>query len=133
MKKLITLISLSVLLIGCHSKEASSFELKGEIVKISISESKGFYEINPNFFIELKDDYAIEIITKAITTAEKQAGSVDMAEPEYDMRVFYDHGKKHDFHLWIEEETTLMELENTETTYSISPEMTKTLHNLISK
>ncbi|WP_226036757.1 hypothetical protein [Aquibacillus saliphilus] len=131
MKKLTASILLLIVLFGCQSKEVSTFQLEGEIAKINISESNGFYETNPNFFIELTDDNAVQVFTKAITTSEKQMGTFDMIDPEYDMRIVYANGNKHNFHLWLGEKSTLMELENTETIYYVSSELTDKLTEFI--
>ncbi|WP_407268799.1 hypothetical protein [Radiobacillus sp. PE A8.2] len=133
MKKLIMLVLLPLVLLGCQPEKLSTIQLEDEIVKVNISESNGFYEINPNFFLEIDDENTIETITEAIITSEKQMGSVDMADPEYDMRVGYANGNFHDFHVWLGEKATLMELENTETIYYVSSEMTDKLEQLINK
>ena len=130
----ILLLSLiSVVLIGCQSKDRNGFS-EVNIMQVSISKSSGFGKVNSNFFIVYEDKETLDIFNNAISNAVKRDGIVDMAEPEFDLKVLYIDGNKQGYHLWVGEKgqkSTLMNVNDTHTIYAISEEITNQLVDTI--
>ncbi|MFJ5765943.1 hypothetical protein ACIP9C_11280 [Lysinibacillus sp. NPDC093210] len=132
MKKFIlcvlSLCILSVIVIACQSNESVN------ISKVSISKSSGFGKVNADFFTVYKDKESLDIFNNAIASAVRREGIADMVEPEFDLKVRYTDGNKQGYHLWIGEKgqkSTLMKVNDTHTTYSISEEITEQLIDLL--
>ena len=111
--------------------------LDEKISEINISESNGIGDMNEDIILSIKDKKSIDIFKKAITTAAKQSGKVDITVPDYDVMVEYeaDEGKlpTHGIHLWLgdeNEQSTFMYVTN-DSVYLTSPKMTKELRRLI--
>jgi len=139
---MLTLALLSTLLFGCQSEDNSSLHAQksspeiqendklivgGKITNISISKTKG------NGFV-FENDEIIEKVKGIISSAIKENGIVNMANPEYYMDVVYENGKKQSFHLWIGERgqnTTLMDTDDTHTIYTVSKEMSEKLIDIV--
>ncbi|AQQ52972.1 hypothetical protein [Planococcus lenghuensis] len=137
MKRFIFLIFASILLsiglIGCQSGD-NTLKMDKEITKVSISKSNGFGQINPEFFAEYDDEKTIKALRSIFSNMVKEQMEVSMAEPEFDVNVKFKDGSEQGFHLWIGEKgqrSTLMEIENTNTIYTVSEEMTNMLLDLI--
>ncbi|MFJ7976645.1 hypothetical protein ACIQZI_13225 [Peribacillus sp. NPDC096379] len=123
---------------GCQSPQAETMVLLDEkISEVKISKSKGFGGMNEEFILTFKDKESLDIFEKAITTAIKQLGKVDIAEPEYDVMVEYmaEEGElpTHGIHLWLgkeNEKSTFMYIAD-DSVYLTSPQITKKLRMLI--
>ena len=124
---------LSVILIGCQSNEHNGLP-DGNLSKVSISKSSGFGKVNSDFFTVYEDKETLNIFKNAISNAVKSEGIADMAEPELDIEVIYTNGNKEDYHLWVGEKgqkSTLMNVYDTNTIYTISEEITNQLIDLV--
>ena len=137
MKKIIlialALSFMSVILIGCQSNEHNGLP-DGNLSKVSISKSSGFGKVNSDFFTVYEDKETLNIFKNAISNAVKSEGIADMAEPEFDIEVIYTDGNKEDYHLWVGEKgqkSTLMDVNDTHTIYTISEEITNQLIDLV--
>ena len=124
---------MSVVLIGCQSKESNEFS-DVNISKVSVSKSSGFDKVNADFFAVYEDKETLDIFNNAISNAVKIPGIVDIIEPEFDLEVIYTDGSKQGYHLWVGEKgqkSTLMNVNDTHTIYSISKEITNQLVDLV--
>ncbi len=139
---MLNLALLSTLLFGCQSEDNSALHAQksspelhdndklivdGKITNINISKTKG------NGFV-FENDEIIETFRGIISSAIKENGIVNMANPEYYMDVVYENGNKQSFHLWIGEKgqnTTIMNTSDTHTIYTVSKEMTEKLIDLV--
>lgn len=134
MKKLILFVLfLLFILVACQTNDNKGF-LDVNISKVNISKSNGFGKLNSDFFIVYQDKESLDIFNNAISTAVKREGVADMAEPEFDLKVSYTGGNKQGFHLWLGEngqKSTIMKVNDTHITYSISEEMTDQLIDLL--
>ncbi len=103
------------------------------ISKVSISNSKGFDDIHADFFAVYEDEDTLKIFQDVISKAVKQPGIVDMRNPDYDLEVLYTDGNRQGFHLWLGDSgtSTLMNVEDTHTIYSIPEELTRQLIDLV--
>ena len=130
---IVSLTLILVVLVGCQSSiddEISS----DEISKVSISNSNNIGNINTDFFMVYEDEEVLEVFQNLFRSAVKQEGIVDMSEPQFDLEVVYKEGNKKDYHLWLgekDQKSTLMNIEDTNTIYSISEEATNQLIDLI--
>ncbi len=101
---------------------------------VSISNATEFGQVNTDFFKEYEEKESLELFQKARTTAVKNEGIVDMASPEFDLRVVDTDGKKQDYHLWLGEvgqNSGIMDVNDTHTLYYISEDFTEQLIALI--
>ncbi len=130
----VLLLSLmSVVLIGCQSKDSNGL-LDGNITKVSISKSSDFGKVNSNFFTVYEDKETLDIFKNVISNAVKQDGIVDIAKAEFDVEVIYTDGNKQGYHLWVGEKgqkSTLMDVNDTNTIYLISEDLTNKLIDLM--
>lgn len=123
---------------ACQTQQAETMVLLDEkIAEVKISESEGFEEMNQDIILSFKDKKSLDTFEKAITTAIKQRGKVDISEPEYDVMVEYesDEGElpTHGIHLWLgkeDEKSTFMYITD-DHVYLTSTQMTKKLRELI--
>ena len=137
---IISSIIIIVLLAGCQSEQGDTMVLLDEKVKaIHIAESNGLEDINTEILQTFLDEKSISLFEKAIWTAQKQSGQIDVSEPEYDVMVEYDAGEgelpTHEIHLWLggeNERSTLMYIEDDEV-YLTTPAITKKLRTLLMK
>lgn len=108
-------------------EDNEKLQFDGEIIKIKISESQG------NGTTIFDDDVSIETLNSIFSSAVKESGLVNMANPEFNMDV-YTNKSLQSFHLWIGEKgekSTLMKTDDTNTIYTLSEEMTDKLVDLI--
>ncbi|MFJ7954528.1 hypothetical protein ACIQZG_23795 [Lysinibacillus sp. NPDC096418] len=137
MKKIIffvvSLSFMSVILFGCQSNDNNGHS-DVNISKFSISKSSGFGKVNSDFFTVYKDKETLDIFKNAISNAVKREGIANMAEPKFDIKVIYTDGNKQGYHQWVGEKgqkSTLMNVNDTYTIYSISEEITNRLIGLV--
>lgn len=130
---IVSIILIPVILMGCQSNiddETST----DEISKVSISNSNEIGNINTDFFAIYEGEEVLEAFQNIFTSAVKQEGIVDISEPEFDLEVVYNEGSKQEYHLWLgekDEESTLMNVGDTHTIYSISEEATNQLIDFV--
>lgn len=137
---LITLALLLVFLVfvGCQPNENSSAEPEGNldhelstnniIMSISIKKSTG------TDVVVYDDTETLEQFQTIFAQASKQAGIVDMVDPEYELTIVYDQNKQQSLYLWIGEagqRSTFMKSEDTHFIYAVPAEMTDKLIELV--
>lgn len=128
--RMVVIALLAIVLSSCMDEKLPDDEL----AKVSISKSTGFGSVNTHFIKEYEDEEFLEIFHGAITTAVRNEGIVDMAAPEFDLQVVDTAGNKHGYHLWLGQtgqNSTLMDVKDTHTIYSISEDFTDSLSSLI--
>ncbi|WP_391115796.1 hypothetical protein [Psychrobacillus sp. L3] len=141
----LSLVFMSVILIGCQSEDNTTIDadqtnpkkqseeneklkIDGVIAKVNISKSKGG---NPIIF---DDDNAIENFKSIISSAVKLNGIVNMTNPEFYMDIAYENEEKQSFQLWLGgtfEESTLMKTDDTHTIYILPEESTNKIIDLM--
>ncbi|MCJ8008619.1 hypothetical protein ACFFF5_08375 [Lederbergia wuyishanensis] len=127
-----------LLLIGCQFRPTETMSLLDEkIAVVHISNSMGIGDMNEDILISFKDKQSLDIFEKAITSAVKKSGKVDLAEPEYDVMVEYKSNEGdlpvHALHFWLgkeNEKSTFMYMMD-DSVYHTSPQMTNKLRKLI--
>ncbi|MCM3110746.1 hypothetical protein [Lederbergia lenta] len=125
-------------LVGCQFHEIENMVLLDEkIAEVTISESNGFGGMNEEIIQSFTDKESIKTFKKAITTARKQVGNVDVSDPQYDVMVKYTSKEgqlpTHGIHLWLgkeNEKSMFMYIEDKEV-YFTSSKMTEKLRMLI--
>ena len=134
MKKILLMalffISVPIVLMGCQTNDSDS----DDIVKVSVSESREFGEINTDFLYAYEDEETLELFEELFDDAVKQDGIVDIVSPEFDIEAELENGNKQQLHLWVGEagqRSTLMYVEDTNTIYRTSAEHTDWLIGLL--
>lgn len=130
---IVSILLIPLILIGCQSTVDDETP-NDEISKVSLSNSNTIGQINTDFFTVYEDEEVLETFQNIFTRAVKQEGIVDIAEPEFDLEVIYKEGNKQEYHLWLgekDEQSTLMQVEDTHTIYTISEEATNQLIDLV--
>jgi hypothetical protein len=122
-------------LVSCQDGGTLTLDSK-EVVKVEVSKSEGFDKVNPNFFTLYDDQETLQIFIDAIDHAEQVEGIVDMAEPELDINISFKDSSTKGYHIWLsgtKDNATLMEVDNTHTIYTVTPESTQQLRALLQK
>lgn len=130
---IVSILLIPLILIGCQSTVDDETP-NDEISKVSLSNSNTIGQINTDFFTVYEDEEVLETFQNIFTSAVKQEGIVDIAEPEFDLEVIYKEGNKQEYHLWLgekDEQSTLMQVEDTHAIYTISEEATNQLIDLV--
>lgn len=134
MKKILLMalffISVPIVLMGCQTDDSDS----DDIVKVSVSESREFGEINTDFLYVYEDEETLELFEELFEDAVKQDGIVDIVSPEFDIEAELENGNKQQLHLWVGEagqRSTLMYIEDTNTIYRTYSEHTDWLIGLL--
>ena len=134
MKKILLMalffISVPIVLMGCQTNDSDS----DDIVKVSVSESREFGEINTDFLYAYEDEETLELFEELFDDAVKQDGIVDIVSPEFDIEAELENGSKKQLHLWVgeaDQRSTLMYVEDTNTIYRTSAEHTDWLIGLL--
>ena len=147
MKKIILLavfiISISSVLFGCQSKDKTTettanptaklendkkLSINNDIKSISISKTKSSNEIT------IDDKETLEAFQDIFSSAVREPGIVNMADPEFYMEVVYDKDNQQSLNLWIGEKgqrSTFMKIEDTNTIYTVSNDMNDKLIELV--
>ncbi|PYZ94869.1 hypothetical protein CR194_04915 [Salipaludibacillus keqinensis] len=111
-------------LIGCSSGiNTESSE------KVIIYEMKSFQEVHEESKIERTDEQVIDQFIRAFHSAEKQAGIVDMVDPDY--RVDFD---EESYFLWIDDSFgTVMDTDDTHTIYELTSQSAERLKGVLTE
>lgn len=121
-------------LVACQSGSGETMVLLDEkITMVHVAHSNGFGEMSEEILKTFEDKNSIKTFKRAITSAVKQSGEVDISDPEYDIMVEYEEAPTHALHLWLGDEgqrSTFMYL-NDEVVYLTSKEMTGKLRDLL--
>lgn len=76
----------------------------------------------------IEDTETIEMIKEAVSNSQKQPGIVDMADPEFKIKI-----GEETYFLWADEKSgTIMNTKDTHTIYSLSVSSIKQINNIIS-
>ncbi|MFJ7698556.1 hypothetical protein [Lysinibacillus fusiformis] len=128
---LVLVISLlATIILGCTDEELAV----GKLAKVSISNSAEFGSVHTDFIKEYGDEDSLNVFHEVMTTAVRNEGIVNMAAPQFDVQVMDTAGNQYGFHLWLGEigqNSTLMNVKDTHTIYSISDDLTSPLRSLI--
>lgn len=117
--KSICLFALLASLSGC------SKEIK-EVNEVNVYGMESFSEVKEDSLVTYTDKKAIKQFKKAFSGAKKQPGVVDMADPQYKVEL----GEK-SFFLWLSQDHgTIMDLEDTNTIYTLTNKSVKNVNNL---
>lgn len=134
MKKILLMallfVSVPIVLMGCQTNDSDS----DDIVKVSVSESREFGEINTDFLYAYEDEETLELFEELFDDAVKQDGIVDISAPEFDIEAELENGSKKQLHLWggeADQRSTLMYVEDTNTIYLTPAEDTNWLIELL--
>jgi hypothetical protein len=140
----LSLAFMSLVLFGCQPKENISTEtavipsaksennkklsINSNFISIGVSKSKGVDEII------FDDKESLKSFQNIFSSAVKEDGIVDMADPEFYLDVVYDNNNQQSLYLWIGEKgqrSTFMKTEDTHTIYTVSEEITDKLIELV--
>ncbi|MEK5431327.1 hypothetical protein MKY88_10685 [Lysinibacillus sp. FSL R7-0073] len=102
------------------------------MAKVSISNSVEFGSVHTDCMKGYED--SLNIFHEGMTTAVRNEGIVNMAAPQLDVEVVDTAGNQYGFHLWLGEigqKSTLMNVKDTHTIYSISEDLTAPLRSLV--
>lgn len=110
------------------SENDKKLSINNDFKSISISKPKGFNEIT------FDDEKTLKAFQNIFSSAVREPGKVDMADPEFYMNVIYDRNNQQSLYLWIGEKghrSTFMKTEDTSTIYTFSNDMTDKLIELV--
>ena len=97
-----------------------------EVKEANIYEMESFSEVKEDSLVTFTDKKAIKQFKKAFSSAKKQPGVVDMADPQYKVEL----GEK-SFFLWLSQDHgTIMDVEDTNTIYTLTNKSVKNVNNL---
>lgn len=125
---------MSLLLIIVVINPSENAASNDEISKVSISQSRGFSYVHPDFFAVYEDEKSLRIFESVISNAEQQPGIVDMSVPIFDFEITFNDGGKAGYHLWLTEDDTngvIMDITNTHVIYLIPEKTTSLLIDLV--
>ncbi|HBJ02476.1 MAG TPA: hypothetical protein DDY89_20195 [Lysinibacillus sp.] len=106
----------------------------GKLAKVNISNSVEFGSVHTAFMKGYEDEASLNIFHERMTTAVKNEGIVNMAAPQLDVEVVDTAGNQYSFHLCLGEigqKSTLMNVKDTHTIFSISEDLTAPLRSLV--
>lgn len=104
--------------------------LEGEITKVEVSKTKG---IEPVIYEEADHLVAFNDVFLSET---REPGTVNVTDPHFYLKLTYEDGNIQRLYLWIgnkEEQSMLMNPNNTNTVYTVTTDMTAKLIELIEK
>ena len=97
-----------------------------EIKKVNVYEMESFSEVREDSLVTFTDKKAIKQFENAFRSAKKQPGVVDMADPQYKVEL---GGKS--FFLWLSQNHgTIMDVEDTNTIYSLTNKSVENINNM---
>ncbi|ODV56190.1 hypothetical protein [Lysinibacillus fusiformis] len=106
----------------------------GKLAKVNISNSVEFGSVHTAFMKGYEDEASLNIFHEGMTTAVRNEGIVNMAAPQLDVEIVDTAGNQYGFHLWLGEigqKSTLMNVKDTHTIFSISEDLTAPLRSLV--
>ncbi|WP_025786212.1 hypothetical protein [Sporosarcina sp. D27] len=96
-----------------------------KISEVNVFEMESFSEVKEDSLVTFKEKNEIKQFKKAFSSAKKQPGIVDIADPQYKVIL----GEKSYF-LWLSQEHgTIMNVEDTNTIYSLKDNSVEKLNN----
>lgn len=139
---LLSLALLSLLLFACQPKESietnttpsaesegkNQLSINNDFISISFSKPNGDSKVN------FDDKTTFNALQEIFSSATKEEGIVNMANPEFYIDIVYDKNEDSRLYLWIGEKgqrSTFMKPDDTHTIYNVSPEETDRLILLV--
>lgn len=122
----LTLFLLTITIFGCEQNNEVKVEKTSlsteSLERITIDSMKG----NSDTVI-IEERESIENVKKALASAERQSGIVNMADPEFKIVI-----EEKTYFLWIDDKSgTIMDTEDTHTIYSLSEYSVKQINELL--
>ena len=137
-------LTLFVAIFGCQSKEnistettdnqSTNIEDNEKLLVDSDFDSVSVSKLNSVDEITFDDNKTIDAFQRIFSSAVKVVGIVDMAAPEFNLKVGNNKENHQSFYLWIGEKgqrSTFMNTEDTHTIYTVSKEETEKLIELV--
>jgi len=146
--KIILLISLVFGVTGCGIKqetvvpaEASAVSVSGSISQkearladqVVVSRSLRFGHVNSAPYGVFKEKTQIDVFVRAVQSAEKIVGIMDVVQPDYDVVIEQD-GNRWEIHLWLDDQADhgmITYVSNTDTGYQLTADSARELYKLI--
>jgi hypothetical protein len=101
--------------------------------QVVVSRSLGFGRVNSDPYGTFTEKEQVDAFTKAVSSAEKMQGVLDVIQPDYDVVIEQD-GKRAEIHLWLDagsEHGMYTYVTDTSTGYRLTAEATRELYDLI--
>ncbi len=121
---------LATVVLGCTDEELAI----GKLAKVNISNSVEFGSVHTDCMKDYEDEDSLNVFHEGMTTAVRNEGIVNMAAPQLDVEIVDTAGNQYGFHLWLGEigqKSTLMNVKDTHTIFSISEDLTAPLRSLV--
>ena len=97
-----------------------------EVKEVNVYELESFSEVKEDSLVTFTDKKAIKQFKKAFSSAKKQPGVVDMADPQYKVEL-----DEKSFFLWLSQDHgTIMDVEDTNTIYTLTNKSVKNVNNI---
>jgi len=130
---LVVIVFLLIGLSGCQKTPAVGSVQ--DVKKIEILQGEGFHENKP-VVKTFSGEEQIAAIVKAIKTSTKMDGILDVTEPPYTLKLYYENDEIKTYHLWVEKSginyySMIMDVEDTHIGYKLTEESVKVLLELI--
>ncbi len=122
-RKPILLVVIVFMLIGVSGcQNAPAVGSVQDVKKIEILQGEGFHENKP--------------VVKTFSGEEQIDATLDMTEPPYTLKLYYENDETKTYHLWVEKSGInyygmIMDVEDTHTGYKLTEESVKILLELI--
>ena len=118
--KFFVLFVFILVLVGCNQSQEN-------IEKVNVYEMKSFSAIEEDSSTTFTDSKVVKDFIKAFNNAKREPGIVNMADPEYKVEL-----GDESYFLWVSEEYgTIMNLNDTNTIYTLSKSSAKTIKELL--
>src|SRR5690625_4028495 len=121
-----------LLLMACSPYPGLDVESNDDEVKVPLF--KIFGSINDDYHLFFEKEADIKTFIDAINTSRPVGGDVDMPEADYDILLKFNEGESEGFHLWISAESstgTIMKIDDTATTYTLTKRSTNKLREIL--
>lgn len=115
---------------GCETSEL----VAEDIAQVLVSESVGFDRFQEQAVVTYDSLEDVNVFADMIRNADEEPGIVNMATPEYDVEVRYTSDEADRYYVWLGESgkpTSLMNLSDTHTVYSVPSDVTDALIDLL--
>jgi hypothetical protein len=108
----------SFFIVGCSS---------GNIEKVKVYQMKSFSSVEKDSLTTFTDSKTVKDVIKTFNNAKKEPGIVNRADPEYKVEL-----EDESYFLWISEEYgTIMNMNDTNTIYTLPKNSVKTINELL--
>lgn len=129
---LVVIVFILISVSGCQN--APAVGLVQDVNKIELLQEEGF-QVNKPVAKTFSGEEQIEAIVKAIKASTKIDGILDVTEPPFTLKLYYENDETKTYHLWVEKAGInyygmIMDVEDTHTGYKLSEESVKVLLEL---